>query len=81
MRIELRMVGRGHWRGMVTGGRIRFAGVGSNASAGIFDAKWLQALELRPDVGLGPDVWALALPSMERGLTIMHVSDLVPFFL
>jgi hypothetical protein len=49
------MVRRGYRAGSVAGGQTQFAGVGS-------DGAWLQASELRLDTGLGPDVWALALP-------------------
>ena len=35
---------------------------GSDASTGTSDAKLLQASELRPNAGLGPDVWALVIP-------------------
>ena len=46
----LRVAGRGRWHGMGRGQPDTTTGVGSNASAGLFNATRVQALELRPDV-------------------------------
>jgi len=49
---------------------------GSDASTGTSDAKRLQASELRPDAGLGPDVRALALPHKKCCSIVLHTSPL-----
>ena len=48
--------------GSVAGGRTRFADVGSDASAGGVLCEAVAGVGAASGRGLGPDVWAVALP-------------------